>query len=127
MYPPTLANAELAVMDLLWEQDRWTARDIREQLYPGMTKAQHGTVQRLLQRLEDKGFVERDRSLSVSLFSALISRQAYASGQLESLADKLTGGSLAPLITHLMEEKKISRAEIKRLRQILDGRTGERA
>ena len=126
MNQPTLANAELAVMDLLWAQDRCTARDIREQLYRGKSKAQHGTVQRLLQRLEDKGFVERDRTLPVHLFSALVSRQAYASSQLESLADKLTGGSLAPLITHLMEQKKISRAEIKRLRQILDGRTGKR-
>ena len=117
---PTLANAELALMDLLWKRDRLTARDLREQLYPSTTRAQHGTVQRLLQRLEDKGFVERDRTLPVHLFSASISRQAYASSQLESLADKLTGGSLAPLITHLMEEKKISRAEIKRLRKILE-------
>ena len=123
MKQPHLANAELAVMDLLWQEDRLTARHIREQLYPGESKAQHGTVQRLLQRLGDKGFVERDRALPVHLFSAVISRQAYASGQLESLADKLTGGSLAPLITHLMEQKKISRAEIERLRQILDGRT----
>ena len=94
-------------MDLLWGTDRLTARQIREQLYPDATKAQHGTVQRLLQRLEDKGYVERDRSLSVHLFSATISRQAYAGGQLESLADKLTAGSLAPLITHLVAEKKI--------------------
>ena len=79
------------------------------------------------QRSIHKGFVERDRSLPVHLFSALISRQAYASSQLESLADKLTGGSLAPLITHLMEEKKISRAEIKKLRQILEGRKGGRS
>lgn len=118
-----LANAELAVMDLLWQQDRLTARYIREQLYPVATKAQHGTVQRLLQRLEDKGFVERDRELPVHLFSAVISRQAYACSQLESLADKLTGGSLAPLITHMVEEKRISRAEIRRLRRILDGGT----
>jgi len=118
---PTLANAELAVMESLWQQDRLTARQLRERLYSSATKAQHGTVQRLLQRLEDKGFVERDRTLPVHLFSASISRQAYASSQLESLAEKLTGGSLAPLITHLMEEKKISRAEIKRLRRILDG------
>jgi predicted transcriptional regulator len=111
-------------MDLLWDDDRLTARHIREQLYPGETRAQHGTVQRLLQRLEDKGFVERDRDLPVHLFSALISREAYACSQLESLADKLTGGSLAPLITHLMEQKKISRAELKRLRQILSGRSG---
>ena len=110
-------------MDLLWQQDRLTARYIREQLYPLATKAQHGTVQRLLQRLEDKGFVERDRELPVHLFSAVISRQAYACSQLESLADKLTGGSLAPLITHMVEEKRISRAEIRRLRRILDGGT----
>ncbi len=116
-----LANAELAVMELLWQRDRSTARQLKEQLYPFATKAQHGTVQRLLQRLEDKGFVARDSTLSVHLFSASISREAYASSQLESLADKLTGGSLAPLITHLIEEKKISRAELKKLRKILDG------
>ena len=121
MSHPPLANAELALMELLWTQDRMTARQIREQLYPGASKAQHGTVQKLLKRLEDKGYVERDRELSVHLFSAPISKQAYAGSQLESLADKLTGGSLAPLITHLLEEKKISRAEIKRLRKILDG------
>lgn len=123
MKKPPLANAELAVMDLLWQQERLTARQIREQLYPDANKAQHGTVQRLLQRLEDKGFVERDRGLPVHFFSALISREAYACAQLESLADKLTGGSLAPLITHLVEGKKISRKEIERLRKILDGRT----
>jgi len=122
---PPLANAELAVMELLWEVEHLTARAIREQLYPKETGAQHGTVQRLLQRLEDKGFVARDRDQPVHLFSARISREAYASGQLESLAGKLTGGSLAPLITHLMEHKKISLAEIKRLRHILEGRSSE--
>lgn len=117
----TLANAELAVMDLLWQNDRMTARQIREQLYPDATKAQHGTVQRLLQRLEVKGYVERDRTIAVHFFSAVISRQTYAGQQLESLANKLTAGSFAPLITHLVEENKISRSEIKRIRAILDG------
>jgi predicted transcriptional regulator len=107
-------------MNLLWQQERMTARDIREQLYPNASKAQHGTVQKLLQRLEDKGFVERDRSLCVHFFSAVISRQAYAGTQLESLLDKVTAGSFTPLITHLVEEKKISREEINRIRAILD-------
>ena len=119
---PSMANAELAVMEWLWRGDRMTAREIRERLYPAAAKAQHGTVQRLLQRLEDKGFVGRDRRPAVHLFSAAISREAYASSQLESLADRLTGGSLAPVITHMVEHKKISRTEIKRLRQILNTR-----
>ena len=114
-----LASAELAVMDLLWENDRMTARQLREQLYPDADKAQHGTVQRLLQRLEDKGYVERDRTLPVQFFSAAISRQTYAGQQLERLADELTAGSIAPLITHLVEQKKISRDEIDRIRAIL--------
>ena len=49
-----------------------------------------------------------------------LSREAYAGAQLESLADKLTGGSLAPLITHLLVENKLSSAEISRLRRLLD-------
>jgi len=117
---PTLANAELAVMELLWEEDSLTARQIREQLYPGSDKAQHGTVQTLLQRLEDKQFVTRNHELPVHFFSASISREKYGGSQLEGLAGKLTGGSLAPLITQLVESKKLSRAEIKRLRQILE-------
>jgi len=117
-----LANAELAIMNLLWQKDSLTARQIREELYPDATKAQHGTVQRLLQRLEDKDYVIRDTSRPVLLFSACISRQEYAATQLETLADKLTGGSLAPLLTHLVEEKKISHKEIQRLRAILDGK-----
>jgi BlaI family penicillinase repressor len=115
-----LANAEFAVMELLWEEERLTARTIRERLYPDATKAQHGTVQKLLKRLEDKGYVTRDRSLSVHFFSATLSRKAHAGSQLESLAERLTGGSLAPMITHLLEQKKISPVEIDRLRRLLD-------
>jgi predicted transcriptional regulator len=120
MKEPPLANAELAVMELLWDENRMTARQIRERLYPNATKAQHGTVQRLLQRLEDKGYVARDATLPVLFFSAAISRREYAGSQLESLAAKLTGGSLAPLITHFIEQKKISREDMEQLRAILD-------
>ena len=120
-----LPNSELAVMNLLWQNDFLTARQIREQLYPDSTKAQHGTVQRLLQRLEDKGYVTRDSNLSVHLFSAAVSRQKYAGHQLELLADKLTEGSFAPLITHLVKEKKISQEEINRIRAIFESQTDE--
>ncbi len=116
---PSLANAELAVMELLWDRDRATARQIREALYPE-GKNQHGTVQRLLQRLEEKGCVARDADLPVHLFSATISREEYATGQLETLAERLTGGSLAPIMTRLVEQRRISQSEIDRLRRILD-------
>jgi BlaI family penicillinase repressor len=120
MDQPHLTNAEFAVLELLWQHERMTARQIRETLYPDTEKAQHGTVQRLLQSLCEKGVVARDASLPVHLFSAVVGRDAYAAAQLEALADKLTGGSIAPFLTHLIAERRISRAEIERLRALLD-------
>lgn len=115
-----LTNAELAVMELLWGSGPITARQVREQLYDDSSTSQHGTVQRLLQSLEEKGFVKRDRSLGVNLFSPLLSREAYGGYQLESLAEKLTGGSIAPLLTHLLDQNKLDKAEINRLRKLLE-------
>ena len=118
--PLRLAEAELAVMRLLWDHEQLTAREIREQLYPDETASNHGTVQKLLQRLEQKEYVARDRSQFVHLFRAKISRRQYAGQQLESLADKLTDGSLVPFITHLMEARKISAKERREIRKLLD-------
>lgn len=106
-------------MELLWDEERVTARHLRERLYP-QQKNQHGTVQRLLQRLEEKGYVQRDTDLPVHLFTATMGREEYATGQLESLAGRLTGGSLAPIMTRLVEQGRIPRSEIERLRRILD-------
>ena len=117
---PSLPNSELAVMELLWRKGRLTARQILDQLYPDVGKPQHGTVQRLLQRLRAKGFVVRDRDLGVNVFSPAVSREEYASGQLESLANRLTQGSLVPMITRLVEDDKLTRAEIEKLRRILE-------
>lgn len=115
-----LPNAELAVMELLWRRGRLTARQIMDELYADVARPQHGTVQRLLQRLGDKGFVVRDREQRVNAFSPAVTRQSYATGQLESLAKRLTGGSLVPMITRLVEDNKLPRTEIERLRKILE-------
>lgn len=115
-----LANAELSVMELLWDHEQLTARKIQDQLYGESDRSQHGTVQRLLQRLEDKGYVQRERGSGAQEFVPLVSREDYASSQLESLAERLTGGSIAPLLTHLIEQKRLSRSEIRRLRELLN-------
>jgi predicted transcriptional regulator len=109
-------------MELLWDHGGLTARQIQDKLYGESDRSQHGTVQRLLQRLEDKELVEREKVGAANAFSACISREQYAGSQLESLVDRLTGGSIAPLLSHFIDQKRLSRAELRRLREILDGR-----
>jgi BlaI family penicillinase repressor len=117
-----LANAELSVMELLWDNGSLTARQIQDELYGEYDRSQHGTVQRLLQRLADKRLVRRERAGAANAFSACISREEYAGSQLESLVSRLMGGSIAPLLSHLIDQKRLTRTELRRLREILDGR-----
>ena len=120
-----LANAELAVMELLWDHGAMTARQVQDRLYGASDRSQHGTVQRLLQRLEGKDFVRRestrDRATPANTFAPRLSRAEYAGAQLETLAERLTGGSIAPLLSNLIDRKRLSRAELRRLRELLDG------
>ena len=92
MPPAALANAELSVMELLWDHGTMTARQVQDRLYGESDRSQHGTVQRLLQRLEDKDLVKREKTGAANSFSARISREEYAGSQLESLVERLTGG-----------------------------------
>ena len=120
-------EAELAVLDLLWdasetEKTDRSAREITEILYPRGTPADVATVQKLLQRLEDKGLVRRDRSERVHRFSATVSRARFAGEQLSQMAEKLSGGSLAPLLVHLVESNRLSRRDLDELRSLLESR-----
>jgi BlaI family penicillinase repressor len=118
---PSASDAELAVLRLLWEHESLTAREIREVLYPNGTSSDHGTVQKLLQRLETKGMITRDSSAFVHVFRAKVTRSEMAGQQLETLAEKLTDGSLAPFIMHALGSRKLSPHDRKEIRRLLDG------
>jgi predicted transcriptional regulator len=117
---PHVTDAELAILRLLWDAGTLSARVIREELYPAGTPSDHATVQKLLARLEEKGFVRRDRSSFAHAFTARVSRERLAGAELESLAEKLSDGSLVPFITHLAKRTKLSEDERRELRALLD-------
>ncbi len=95
-------------------------REITERLYPRGQPADVATVQKLLQRLEEKRFVCRDRRERVHQFSAAMARKEFAGQQLSGLAEKLSGGSLTPLLVHLVENNRLSRRELDELRTLLE-------
>jgi BlaI family penicillinase repressor len=119
---PHVTEAEFAVLTVLWNTDGQSARELTERLYPSCTAADVATVQKLVQRLEKKKLVLRDRSERVHRFSAAIPRQEFAGRQLSQMAEKLSGGSLTPLLVHLVENNRLSRRELDELRALLEAR-----
>jgi predicted transcriptional regulator len=117
-----VSEGELAAMRLLWEHGPASIRQLTDRLYPGGGQIQYATVQKQLERLEAKGFVHRDRSLFVHVFSAAVSREELIGRRVRSVVDKLCGGSLVPLLTHLAQADELSDAERKALRDLLERR-----
>jgi predicted transcriptional regulator len=77
-------------------------------------------VQKLLDRLEAKGCVERDRSGWAHVFRAAIDRDELIGRRLQAVAEKLCGGSLTPLLTNLVRSKRLTARERRELRKLMN-------
>ena len=72
--PQDVTDAELSVLQALWDYGPAATRQLAGRLYPGGTASHAATVQKLLERLENKGFVRRRRDSSPQLFEPAIQR-----------------------------------------------------
>ena len=119
--PQDVTEAELAVMQRLWDVGRASIRQLTDGLYGADAgAAQYATVQKQLERLEAKGFVARDRSLYVHVFSPAIHRDELIGRRIRAMAEKLCGGSLVPILSHLARSKGLSPEEREALRELID-------
>jgi predicted transcriptional regulator len=120
--PRDVTDAELALLQVLWEQGPATIRQLTETLNGGAcSTAKYGTTQKLLDRLEEKRYVRRDRSGPVHVFAAALGREDLIGRRLRDVAEKLCGGSLTPLLTHLVRTRRLSPSERRELRELIDG------
>jgi len=116
-----VTDAELAVLEVLWDEGPSTIRHIADRLYPDGGTSEYATVQKLLERLEGKRCVRRDRSGFAHIFSAAVDRSDLIDRRLRDVAAKLCGGSLTPLLMHLVDDVRLTRREREALRRLIDG------
>ena len=121
-----VTEAELAVLRRLWERGAATIRQLAEDVYGGDGASSYATVQKLLDRLEAKGFVARDRAGAVHVFRATVGRDELIGRRLRAVADTLCEGSLTPLLTHLVRGRRLSDQERQALRDLVDQLDRER-
>src|SRR3954451_9097930 len=106
-----VTEAELAVLQELWDRGSATIRQLTDAIYPEGGASRYATVQKLLERLEAKGCVRRDRGPGVQVFAAAIGRSELIGRRLRAVAETLCDGSLTPLLTHLVQAERLSDQE----------------
>ena len=116
-----VTEGELSILEVIWGRGTATSREIAAAIYEKVTDSKMASVQKLVERLEAKGCVGRDRGERAHRFRALVSREDFLRDRLQGLADRLCDGALAPLVTTLLRSKEgISRANGAELRRLID-------
>lgn len=114
-----VTDGELSILQVIWDRGEATSREITEALFEEVTDSKMASVQKLVERLELKGCVERDRTERAHRFRALVSHEQFLQSRLQALADRLCDGELLPLVTTLLQSKGLPVEEQEQLHQLI--------
>ena len=117
--PQDITDAELAVLSQLWDSGPATIRQLTDALYPAGGFAHYTTVQKLLERLQAKGCVQRLDGGRAHRYRAVVGRDELIGRSLRQVAEKLCGGSLTPLLTNLVRLQRLTVREREELRALI--------
>ena len=114
-----LFDSELKIMDLIWENEPISAKEIsllaEERI--GWNK---NTTYTIIKKLVAKGVIERKDPGFVC--RALVSRDSVGRAETKTLIDKVFGGSKKALFSALLEDETLSREELDELRAMIEQR-----
>jgi predicted transcriptional regulator len=118
--PQDVTEMELSILQRLWDHGPSTIRQLTEALYPSVNPSCYATVQKLLDRLERKRYVRRHRGDAAHTFTATVGRDDFIGQRLQQMAEQMCGGSLTPLLTHLVRARRLNARERRELRDLID-------
>lgn len=116
---PRPTEAELEILQILWEHGACTVRDVHETL---RTRGGTGytTALKQLQIMHDKGLVKRDESQRAHVYHALVSKERTQKRFLADILKRVFDGSPSRLVLQALGDHKASREELREIRALLN-------
>jgi BlaI family penicillinase repressor len=122
----TFTERELDLMAVLWDVGPSTAAEVRAALASRDVDLAYNTVLTLLRILEDKGHVDHKEEGRAHRFRATVKRNEAKASALTRTLDRMFGGSAEALVAQLVQQRGLSRDELKRLRSVVDEQLASR-
>ena len=119
---PRISETEWEVMQVVWANAPCTAAEIIEALASDDPTWHPKTAKTLLNRLVKKGALDFHKEGRAYVYRALVKEDETVSAASQSFLERVFGGSLKPMLAHFVRHKKLSVAEIRELRKVLDQR-----
>ena len=115
---PTLTEAELRLMEVLWNKRSATIADVTEALPP--PPIAYNTVLTTMRILEQKGYVSHKEEGRAYVYSPLVEREEAAQSAVGLLLNRFFGNKSAELALRLIENERPGEAELQRLKTLIE-------
>ena len=115
----TLTEAELRLMDVLWEKGAATVGDVVEAL-PKTASLAYSTFLNTLRILEQKGYVRHSKEGRAFVYHPLIDRGEARRNVLQYVLNRFFDNSPELLVLNVLKEEKIGAGELKRLKKMIE-------
>ena len=116
MKKPT--DAELEVLQVLWEHGPKSVRFVNEELSKNR-KVVYTTTLKMMQVMTEKGFLERDTSQRTHLYKAIVSEQKIQQTLTDKLLKTVFKGSPLKLVVNALGHKKTSPEDLEEIKKII--------
>ena len=115
----TLTEAELRIMNVLWEKGSGTVHEVLEAL-PGGPPLAYNSVLTIIRILETKGYVKHVKDRRAHVYIPKVDRNDARRFEVSHLVSRFFGNSHEQLLLNILEEQSIDADELARLRQLLE-------
>jgi predicted transcriptional regulator len=117
---PTLTQAELRLMEVLWERGPSTVHQLLED--SAAKSLAYNSVLTTIRILEKKGYVKHAKDGRAHVYIPIMGRKEATRSEVRNLVSRFFKDSHELLLLNILEDKSIDTEELKRLAQLMEGR-----
>jgi BlaI family transcriptional regulator, penicillinase repressor len=116
----TLTEAELRIMNVLWQRGSATVHKVLESMSEKPPLA-YNSVLTMVRILEKKGYVKHVKDRRAHVYTPQVQRADATRSEVRRLVSRFFGNSHELLVMNILEDKSIDAEELERLRRLLEG------
>ncbi len=121
----TLTEAELRLMNVLWQKGSATVQQVLDALSAKPALA-YNSVLTTVRILENKGYVKHVKDGRAHVYMPLVGRREATRFEIRHLVNRFFKNSHEQLVLNILQDDGIDESELKKLRHLLEGGTPER-
>ena len=116
----TLTEAELRIMQVLWDKGPGTVQQVLDALPAEQSALAYNTVLTTIRILERKGYVEHAKDGRAHVYTPLVAQEEASRSEIRHLVSRFFRNSHEDLVLNILEDRGIAPQELDRLRRMLE-------